>query len=70
MIYEIREYTIEKEWLEHYVKWVKDFFSPYVKNKINIIDFWAYDGIDAVFEVKNPVVSPNGQPNITWVAKL
>ena len=24
MIYEIRDYTIEKEWLEQYVKWVKE----------------------------------------------
>ena len=38
MIYEIRDYTIEKEWLEQYVKWVKEFL-PYAKNKINIIDF-------------------------------
>ena len=45
MIYEIRDYTIEKERLEQYVKWVKEFFIPYAKNKINIIDFWAYDGI-------------------------
>ena len=69
MIYEIRDYTIEKEWLEQYVMWVKEFFLPYAKNKINIIDFWAYDGIEAEVEGKNPVVSPNGQPNITWVAK-
>ena len=69
MIYEIRDYTIEKEWLEQYVKWVKEFFLPYAKNKINIIDFWAYGCIDAEVEGKNPVVSQNGQPNITWVAK-
>ena len=69
MIYEIRDYTIEKEWLEQYVKWVKEFFLPYAKNKINIIDFWAYDGIEVEVEGKNPVVSPNWQPNITWVVK-
>ena len=69
MIYEIRDYRIEKEWFEQYVVWIKDFFLPYAKNKINIIDFWAYDGIDAEVEGKNPVVSPNWQPNITWVAK-
>ena len=34
---ELRDYTIEKEWLEQYVKWVKEFFLPYAKNKINII---------------------------------
>ena len=69
MVYEIRDYTIEKEWLEQYVKWVKEFFLPYAKNKINIIDFWAYDGIEAEVEGKNLVVSPNWQPNITLIAK-
>jgi len=27
MIYKIRDYTIEKEWFEHYVVWVKEFFT-------------------------------------------
>lgn len=45
--------------------WVKEFFLPYVKNEVNIIDFWAYDGLEAEVEVKDPVVYPNGQPNIT-----
>ena len=69
MIYEIRDYRIEKEWFEQYVVWIKDFFLPHAKNKINIIGFWAYDGADAEIEGKNPVVSSNGQPNITWVAE-
>ena len=69
MIYEIRDYTIEKEWFEQYVVWVKEFFLPYAKNKINIIDFWAHDGVDAEVESKNSFVSTIGQPNITWVAK-
>ena len=52
MIYEIRDYTIEKEWFEQYVVWVKEFFLPYAQNKINIIDFWAYDGVEAEVEGK------------------
>ena len=42
---------------------------PYAKEKIDIIDFWVYAGLDAEVEGENPIVSPNGQPNITWVAK-
>ena len=34
MIYEIRDYTIEKEWLEQYVKWVKEFFYHMLKIKL------------------------------------
>ena len=34
MIYEIRDYTIEKEWLKQYVKWVKEFFYYMLKIKL------------------------------------
>ena len=69
MIYEIRDYTIEEQWFEKYVFWAKNYFMPYAKEKIDIIDFWVYVGLDAEVEGQNPIVSPNGQPNITWVAK-
>ena len=69
MIYEIRDYTIEEQWFERYVYWAKNHFMPYAKKRINVIDFWVYNGIGAEIEGKNPIVSPNGQPNITWVAE-
>ena len=69
MIYEIRDYTIEEQWFERYVYWAKNHFMPYAKKRINVIDFWIYNGIGAEIEGKNPIVSPNGQPNITWVAE-
>ena len=69
MIYEIRDYTIEEQWFEKYVFWAKNYFMPYAKEKIDIIDFWVYTGLDAEVKGQNPIVSTNGQPNITWVAK-
>ena len=68
-IYEIRDYTIEEEWFDAYVYWAENHFMPYGNERIEIIDFWVSTGEDALVEGTNPIVSPNGQPNVTWVAK-
>ena len=68
-IYEIRDYTIEPEWFDEYVYWAENHFMPYGNDRIEIIDFWVSTGEEAIVEGTNPIVSPNGQPNITWVAK-
>ena len=69
VLYEIRDYTIEPEWYDRYVYWAENHFIPYAKEKIDIVYFWVDKGIDAEVGVKNPIVSTNGQPNITWVAR-
>ncbi len=68
-IYEIRDYTIEEKWFDEYVYWAKNYFIPFAKKRIDIIDFCVDEGIDAEVSGTNPVVSENGQPNITWIAK-
>ena len=68
-LYEIRDYTIEPEWFDRYVYWAENHFIPYAKEKIDIVDFWVDKGIDAEVSGTNPIVSTNGQPNITWVAR-
>ena len=68
-IYEIRDYTIEEEFFDAYVYWAENHFMPYGNERIEIIDFWVSRGKEAIVEGTNPIVSPNGQPNVTWVAK-
>ena len=68
-IYEIRDYTIEEKLFDEYVYWAKNYFIPFAKKRIDIIDFSVDEGIDAEVSGTNPVVSENGQPNITWIAK-
>ena len=69
----IRHHTlvreIEAEWFDEYVYWAENHFMPYGSERIEIIDFWVSTGEEAIVEGTNPIVSPNGQPNITWVAK-
>ena len=69
MIYEIRDYTIEEKQFVKYVFWVKNYFMPYAKERIDIINFLIYTDLDTEVEGKSPIVSTNGQPNITWVTK-
>ena len=68
-VYEIRDYTIEEEFFEAYVYWAENYFMPYGMERIEIVDFWVSRGDEAIVEGTNPIVSPNGQPNVTWVAK-
>ncbi len=68
-VYEIRDYTIDEDWFEAYVYWAENHFMPYGNARIEIIDFWVSTGEEAIVEGTNPIVSPNGQPNVTWVAR-
>tara|TARA_S200000501_G_scaffold93489_1_gene86844 strand:- start:47583 stop:48440 length:858 start_codon:yes stop_codon:yes gene_type:complete len=68
-IYEIRDYTMEPEILDDYFYWVKNHFLPFAEKKIDLISFWGSTGADQVVSGSNPFVSPNGQHNVTWVAK-
>ena len=72
-IVEIRDYTIEAEWLEAYRQWAEEIAAPWLKANLDVIDFWMDCGIDADVGGSAPNVSPNGQHNvcriIRWASK-
>ena len=68
-IYEIRDYTIESEWFGAYKEWAKDIAAPWLKENLEVIDFWMDEGELPEVSGSNPIVSPNGQPNVTWIIK-
>ena len=68
-IYEIRDYTIESEWFDAYKEWAKDIAAPWLKENLEVIDFWMDEGEPPEVSGSNPIVSPNGQPNVTWIIK-
>ncbi len=68
-IVEIRDYTIEPEWFEAYKKWAKEMAAPWLKQNLDVIDFWVDDGIETDVEGSSPIVSPNGQPNVCWIIR-
>ena len=69
MLFEIRDYTIEKEWFNDYVLWAKTYFLPFAKKRINVVGFWADLVIPAEIDGLNPIITVNGQPNVTWIAR-
>ena len=68
-IYEIRDYTIEREWFQAYNVWDKNIAAPWLKENLEVIDFWMDGGEPPEISGSNPIVSPNGQPNVTWIIK-
>ena len=68
-IVEIRDYTIEAEWLDPYRRWAEELAAPWLKANLNVIDFWMDCGIAAEVGGTNPQGSPIGQPNVCWVIR-
>jgi hypothetical protein len=68
-IVEVRDYTIDPEWFESYKVWAEDLAGPWLKNNLDVIDFWIDDGMEAEVAGSSPVVSPNGQPNVCWIIR-
>jgi hypothetical protein len=68
-LYEIRDYTIAAEWFDRYVQWAREHAVPWIAGNLDVVGFWVHQGEPPVVGGSNPVVSPNGQPNVTWILR-
>ncbi len=68
-IVEIRDYTIDPAEFQAYKSWAVAEAAPWLKANLDVIDFWMDDGLEAEVTGSAPVVSPNGQPNVTWIIR-
>ena len=68
-IVEIRDYTIEPEWLDAYTKWADSLAAPWLRANLDVIDFWLDCGIDTEVRGSSPQVSENGQANVCWIIR-
>ncbi len=68
-IYEIRDYTIDPEWFERYVVWAREHAVPHIMANLDALGFWVHGGDPADVAGSKPFVSPNGQPNVTWILR-
>jgi len=69
-IVEIRDYTIESDWLDAYRTWARDHAVPWLMaSDLDVIDFWVDDGEEALVTGSAPSVPPNGQPNVCWIIR-
>ena len=69
VIVEIRDYTIKADWIDDYKDWADNIAAPWLKNNLDVIDFWVDTGIEPEVGGSSPVVSPNGQPNVCWIIR-
>ena len=68
-IVEVRDYTIDPEWLEPYRKWATELAVPWLRANLDLVDFWMDCGFDAEVSGTNPAPSVNGQPNVCWIIR-
>ena len=68
-IVEVRDYTIEADWIEAYKQWADQHAAPWLRSNLDVIDFWLDCGIDADVTGSAPQVSDNGQPNVCWIIR-
>lgn len=68
-LHEIRDYTIEPEWFDAYARWAREVAVPWLTEHLDVVGFWMDSGIPADVAGSAPVVSPNGQPNVTWILR-
>lgn len=68
-IYEIRDYTIDPAWFDKYVDWARNHAAPWLSANLDVVGFWVHAGEKPEVAGSNPIVSPNGQPNVTWILR-
>tara|TARA_B100000959_G_C14931701_1_gene603948 strand:- start:803 stop:1153 length:351 start_codon:yes stop_codon:yes gene_type:complete len=68
-IVEIRDYTIDPARFAAYKEWAIKLAAPWLKENLDVIDFWMDDDMEPEVAGSNPLVSENGQPNVTWIIR-
>ena len=68
-IYEIRDYTIDPAWIDRYIDWARNDAAPWLAANLDVVGFWVHTGEAPEIAGSNPIVSPNGQPNVTWILR-
>ena len=68
-IVEVRDYTIDPEWLEPYRQWATEVAVPWLRAHLDLVDFWMDGGFDAEMSGSYPAPPVNGQPNVCWIIR-
>ncbi len=69
VLHEVRDYTIDPAWYAAYQTWARDHAVPWLRANLDMVGFWMQQDVPAEVSGSNPVVSPNGQPNVTWILR-
>ena len=67
MIYELRNYHFDPERFEDYKAWARSEAAPYLREHMDIVDFWVDCGVPA--EIMGAPLDDLGSANISWVIR-
>lgn len=68
-IVEIRDYTIEADSFPAYCEWAEKMAAPWLREHLDVIDFWVDCGLAAEVSGSAPRVSEHGQANVCWIIR-
>jgi hypothetical protein len=60
-IVEKRDYTIDSEWFGACKEWAKNLACPWLKENLDVIDFWHDEGLESEVEGSSPIVFLNAR---------
>ncbi len=68
MIYEIRDYHYRPELFDAYKAWAEE-AVPVLRSKMDVLGFWIDSGIAPEITGTDPIDSPIGSANVTWIIR-
>lgn len=68
MLYEIRDYHYRRDIWDDYKAWAVEAVAV-LKDKMDVVGFWIDTGIDPEVGGTDPVDSPIGHANVTWIIR-
>ena len=68
MIYEIRDYHYRKDLFDEYKAWAEE-AVPVLKDVLDVVGFWIDSGTEPEIRGTDPVDSPIGHANVTWIIR-
>lgn len=68
MIYEIRDYHYRPDIFDEYKAWAEE-AVPVLKANMDIVGFWIDRGIAPEIRGSQPMDSPLGSANVTWIIR-
>ena len=68
MIYEIRDYHYRRDIFEDYKRWA-ELALPVLRKHLDVLGFWLDGGIKPEITGSEPIDSPIGSANVTWIIR-
>ena len=69
MLYEIRDYHYRRDIFDAYKAWAEEHAVPVLRKHMDVLGFWIDGGIEPDITGTDPIDSPIGSANVTWIIR-